>query len=57
MAKTSLRNDEVERELSPWEQSGTSRREYQIEFGYRYRDGVMVDVDDYRYPEILEGFR
>ena len=54
MAKN--RNEEVERELSPYEAAENTRSWNPGAYGYVYRDGVYVDRDEYRYPEIREAF-
>lgn len=54
MAKN--RNEEVKRELSPYEAAENTRSWNPGAYGYVYRDGVYVDRYEYRYPEIREAF-
>lgn len=54
MTSLSMRNNEVERELSPWEKANEKPKYI---WGYNYKDGHKLELDDYRYPEIQEGFK
>lgn len=42
------------RELSPWESA--KRRSPDYNYDLQYRDGVMLDKDDYKYPDVREAF-
>lgn len=47
--------EETERELSPYEEAENWLGD-DTQFGYRYRDGIYIERDEYRYPEIQEGY-
>lgn len=42
------------RELFPWESA--KRRSPDYNYDLQYRDGVMLDKDDYKYPDVREAF-